>query len=161
MANTRVFPLGSFGAGWIGWPTVMLTSGNMALASAPTTTRLDRIGTLRCLEKLKTRLLKNARKNPRSEMCESDPPFFESIGVKKFVLLTRPSRKKCLKKFTPGKNYSLYCISRPRVAAQSNRGKSSACLTICLRLLPAREQIEWRAEDGDHKEPSQSIFVCL
>ena len=74
---------------------------------------------------------------------------------------TRPSRKKCLEKCTPGKNYCLYCISRPRVAAQSNRGKSSACLTICLWPLPAHEQIEWQAEDGDHKEPRQSTFVCL
>ena len=99
--------------------------------------------------------LKNAWGNPRSEMCESDPPFFESIGVKKCPPspLNQAATEEVFEKMYPGKNNCLYCISRPRVVAQPNRGESSACLTICSWLLPAHEQIERQAEDGDPNEP--------
>ena len=96
----------------------------------------------------------------REAKCVNPTLHFLKVSAQKNLFsLTRPSRKKCLGKFTPGKNYSLYCISRPRVAAQSNR--IFRMPYNLFAAFPGHEQIEWRAEDGDHREPSQSTFVCL
>ena len=95
-------------------------------------------------------------------MCESDPPFFESIGVKKFVLPNPAVTEEVFGKIYPRQELQLVLyLAAARSGPIQQGGKSSACLTICLRPLPAHEKIEWRAEDGDHKEPSQSTFVCL
>ena len=95
-------------------------------------------------------------------MCESNPPFFESIGVKKFVLPNPAVAEEVFEKIYTRQELQLVLyLAAVRSGTIQQGGEISACLTICLRLLPAHEQIEWRAEDGDHKEPSQSIFVFL
>ena len=96
----------------------------------------------------------------REAKCVNPTLHFLKVSAQKNLFsLTRPSRKKCLGKFTPGKNYSLYCISRPRVAAQSNR--IFRMPYNLFAAFPGHEQIEWRAEDGDHREPSQSTFFLF
>ena len=159
--NIRIFPLGTIGAGWNGRGPVVLRSGNMALASAPTKTRLERTGTFRCSKKLKTRPLKNARKNPRSEMCESDLPFFESIGVKKFAPPNPAVTEEVFGKIYPRQELQLVLYLAAVRSGTIQQGKIFRAPYNLFAAFPGHEQIEWRAEDGDHREPSQSTFVCL